>query len=186
MNEQQTPAATEETAVAEETTVIGDGAELPLVRRTVRPEWIDYNGHMSEAFYVLVFGHATDAMMIETGLHAGYRESTGCSLYTVESHIRYLRDVAEGTHLAIRTRLLGTDAKKVRLCHELYALGSPDAVPEPDAAPVATSELLALHVDQQAGRTTPFPEAVRARLAGLTEPAPAWAGRSIAEVPTPR
>ena len=24
----------------------------------VRPEWIDYNGHLSEAYYVLVFGHA--------------------------------------------------------------------------------------------------------------------------------
>ncbi len=26
----------------------------------VKPEWIDYNGHMSEAFYVLVFGYETD------------------------------------------------------------------------------------------------------------------------------
>ncbi|MFE4722958.1 thioesterase family protein, partial [Streptomyces sp. NPDC056728] len=69
---------------------------LPLLHSTVRAEWIDYNGHMSEAFYVLVFGHATDALMIETGLHSGYRESTGCSLYTVESHLRYLRDVPEG------------------------------------------------------------------------------------------
>uniref|UniRef100_UPI00211D1ED1 thioesterase family protein n=1 Tax=Streptomyces sp. rh34 TaxID=2034272 RepID=UPI00211D1ED1 len=145
----------EHTAAAEETTA------LPLVHRTVRPEWIDYNGHMSEAFYVLVFGYATDAMMIETGLHAGYRESTGCSLYTVESHLRYLRDVAEGAHLAVRTRLLGVDAKKARFSHELYVVGAPDGVPEPEAAPVATSELLALHVDQRAGRTAPFPDSVR-------------------------
>ncbi|MFE9696307.1 thioesterase family protein [Streptomyces sp. NPDC006270] len=159
---------------------------LPLVHRTVRPEWIDYNGHMSEAFYVLVFGYATDAMMIEAGLHAGYRESTGCSLYTVESHLRYLRDVAEGSHLAVRTRLLGADIKKARFCHELYVVGAPDAEPEPDAAPAATSELLALHVDQQAGRTAPFPDSVRERLTALVEPAPAWAGRSIAEVPAAR
>ncbi|NEE34610.1 thioesterase, partial [Streptomyces sp. SID7982] len=73
----------EETAVTEQNAVAADyGTSLPLFHRTVRPEWIDYNGHMSEAFYVLVFGYATDAMMIETGLHAGYRESTGCSLYT--------------------------------------------------------------------------------------------------------
>lgn len=160
-----------------------DITALPLVRRTVRPEWIDYNGHMSEAFYVLVFGYATDAMMIETGLHAGYRESTGCSLYTVESHLRYLHDVAEGAHLAVRTNLLGVDAKKARLSHELYVVGSPDGVPQPEATPVATSELLALHVDQRAGRTAPFPDAVRERLAALVGPAPSWAGRSIAEVP---
>ncbi|WP_258047247.1 thioesterase family protein [Streptomyces sp. SM13] len=159
---------------------------LPLSRSTVRPEWIDYNGHMSEAFYVLVFGYATDAMMIETGLHAGYRESTGCSLYTVESHLRYLRDVAEGAHLVVRTRLLGADAKKARFCHELYVVDAPDGVPEPEAVPVATSELLALHVDQRAGRTAPFPDPVRERLTALVEPAPEWAGRSIAEVSAAR
>ncbi|MER7887730.1 thioesterase family protein [Streptomyces fimicarius] len=170
----------------EDDTVQNTATGLPLSRSTVRPEWIDYNGHMSEAFYVLVFGYATDAMMIETGLHAGYRERTGCSLYTVESHLRYLRDVPEGAHLVARTRLLGADAKKARFCHELYVVDAPDDVPEPEAAPVATSELLALHVDQRAGRTAPFPDSVRERLTALVEPAPEWAGRSIAEVPAAR
>ncbi|MFD8946764.1 thioesterase family protein [Streptomyces californicus] len=171
---------------AEETAVTDGAAPLPVLHRTVLPEWIDYNGHMSEAFYVLVFGYATDAMMIETGLHAGYRESTGCSLYTVESHIRYLRDVPEGAHLTVHTRMLGADAKKARFCHEMYVVDAPDETPGPDASPVATSELLALHVDRRLGRTAPFPDRVRARLEALVEPAPEWAGRSIAEVPAPR
>ncbi|MEV0318532.1 thioesterase family protein [Streptomyces sp. NPDC050658] len=158
-------------------------ARLPLLHRTVRPEWIDYNGHMSEAFYVLVFGYATDAMMIETGLHAGYRESTGCSLYTVEAHIRYLNDVAEGSQLVVRTTMLGADAKKARFTHEMYVVEGEGDEPAPDAVPVATTELLAIHVDQNAGRATPFPDVIRERLTGLVEPAPAWAGRSIAEVP---
>ncbi len=155
---------------------------LPLFRSTVRPEWIDYNGHMSEAFYVLVFGHATDALMIETGLDSGYRESTGCSLYTVESHIRFLRDVPEGSRLAVRTRVLGAAARKARFVHEMYVVSGPEAEPTPDAVPVATTELLAVHVDQQAGRATEFPASVRHRFTELTEPAPDWAGRSIADV----
>ncbi|MFD4344605.1 thioesterase family protein [Streptomyces coelicoflavus] len=153
---------------------------LPLFRSTVRPEWIDYNGHMSEAFYVLVFGHATDALMIGTGLDSGYRESTGCSLYTVESHIRFLRDVPEAAHLALRTRVLGAAARKARFVHEMYVVPGPESEPAPDAAPVATTELLAVHVDRQAGRATEFPAAVRRRFTELTEPAPDWAGRSIA------
>ncbi|MEV0122544.1 thioesterase family protein [Streptomyces sp. NPDC050703] len=156
---------------------------LPLLHRDVRAEWIDYNGHMSEAFYVLVFGYATDAMMIGAGLHAGYRDTTGCSLYTVEAHIRYLSDVPEGTHLAVRTRVLGADAKKARFTHEMYVVEEAGAEPAPDAAPVATTELLALHVDRNAGRAVPFPDEVRERLTALAEPAPEWAGRSIAEVP---
>ncbi|MEU3894793.1 thioesterase family protein [Streptomyces sp. NPDC045251] len=156
--------------------------KLPLLHSTVRPEWIDYNGHMSEAFYVLVFGHATDALMIETGLDSGYRESTGCSLYTVESHIRFLRDVPEGAHLAVRTRVLGAAARKARFGHEMYVVSAPESEPTPDAAPVATTELLAVHVDQQAGRAAEFPDAVRHRFTELTEPAPEWAGRSIGAV----
>ncbi|MBU6533621.1 thioesterase family protein [Streptomyces mayonensis] len=155
---------------------------LPLFHSTVRPEWIDYNGHMSEAFYVLVFGHATDALMIETGLDGGYRESTGCSLYTVESHVRYLKDVPEGAHLAIRTRVLGAAARKARFVHEMYTVSEPRSEPEPGAAPVATTELLAVHVDQRAGRATGFPDTVRHHFTELTEPAPEWAGRSIAAV----
>ena len=156
--------------------------KLPLLHSTVRPEWIDYNGHMSEAFYVLVFGHATDALMIETGMDSGYRESTGCSLYTVESHIRFLRDVPVGARLAIRTRVLGAAARKARFTHEMYVVSGPDSEPAPDAAPAATTELLAVHVDQQAGRAAEFPEAVRHRFTELTEPAPQWAGRSIGAV----
>ncbi|MEU4144324.1 thioesterase family protein [Streptomyces parvulus] len=155
---------------------------LPPFHSTVRPEWVDYNGHLSEAFYVLVFGHATDALMIETGLDSGYRESTGCSLYTVESHVRYLREVPEAAHLAVRTRVVGVAARKARFVHEMYVVSEPGTEPATDAAPVATTELLAVHVDQGAGQAAEFPEAIRHRFTELTEPAPDWAGGAIPAV----
>ncbi|GGO57464.1 4-hydroxybenzoyl-CoA thioesterase [Streptomyces daqingensis] len=163
----------------------GGRAGLPDHRAVVVPEWIDYNGHMSEAFYVLVFGHATDAMMPEVGLDEAYRERSGCSLYTAEAHVRYLREVPEGAELTVRTRVLGVDAKKCRLAHEMYAAGPAGRGGPADgsAAPVATTELLMIHVDQGAGRAAPFPEPVRERLASLVEAAPEWAGRSIGPVP---
>jgi acyl-CoA thioester hydrolase len=141
---------------------------LPPFEQTVRAEWIDYNGHMSEAFYVLVFGHATDAMMDAVGLGPTYREHTGCSLYTVESHIRYLKEVAEGAALTVRTRVLGTAEKKLHFAHEMCV--------EDDT--VATSELFALHIGPEG--STPFPDEVHKRLAELTEATPPeWAGRAI-------
>ncbi|PPS88829.1 thioesterase family protein [Streptomyces sp. MH60] len=152
---------------------------LPLFHSTVRPEWIDYNGHLSEAFYVLVFGHATDALMTGTGLDSGYRETTGCSLYTAESHVRFLREVPAASHLAVRTRVLGAAARKARFTHEMYVVSGPESEPPSGAVPVATTELLAVHVDQRAGRAAEFPDAVRRRFTELTEPAPEWAGRSI-------
>ncbi|BDM71030.1 4-hydroxybenzoyl-CoA thioesterase [Streptomyces nigrescens] len=146
-----------------------------LFRQTVRDDWIDYNGHLSEAYYVLVFGFATDALMDASGLDAAYRERTGCSLYTVEAHVRYLREVARGSELTVRTAVLGVDGRKLRLLHEMF-------VGEPAGDPVATEELFVLHVDRSGGRAAPLPDATRERLAGLAVPEPEWAGRGIRQV----
>ncbi|MEU9503839.1 thioesterase family protein [Streptomyces sp. NPDC048196] len=146
-----------------------------LFRQTVRDDWIDYNGHLSEAYYVLVFGFATDALMDASGLDADYRERTGCSLYTVEAHVRYLREVARGSELTVRTAVLGVDGRKLRLLHEMFAGG-------PAGEPVATEELFLLHVDRSGGRAAPLPDTTRERLAALVVPAPTWAGHGIREV----
>ncbi|MEU9112847.1 thioesterase family protein [Streptomyces sp. NPDC048483] len=155
-------------------------AALPLYRQTVRDDWIDYNGHLSEAYYVLIFGFATDALMDSAGLDAGYRKRSGCSLYTVEAHVRYLDEVAPHSQLAIRTTVLGVDAKKVRFLHEMYVCEASSGEPAGDA--VATEELFTLHVDQGAGRAAALPDAAREYLTGLAGPAPEWAGRGIREV----
>ncbi|MCK7622692.1 thioesterase family protein [Streptomyces sp. RS10V-4] len=142
---------------------------------------MDYNGHLSEAYYVLVFGFATDALMDACGLGAAYRSDTGCSLYTVEAHVRYLDEVPRGSRLAVHTTVLGTAAKKLRLLHEMYVC---DAAGAPTGNPVATEELFTLHVDQHQGHAVAFPDATRDRLAALTAPAPAWAGQGIRPVGT--
>ncbi|MFH8568369.1 thioesterase family protein [Streptomyces sp. NPDC017993] len=150
-------------------------APLPLFRQTVQDAWIDYNGHLSEAYYVLIFGFATDALMDGAGLDAAYRARTGCSLYTVEAHVRYLREVARDSELTVRTTVLGVDGKKLRFLHEMF-------VGEPSGDPVATEELFTLHVDQGTGRAAPLPDATREHLTALLAPAPEWAGRGIREV----
>jgi acyl-CoA thioester hydrolase len=143
---------------------MGDTLEYSDV---VRPEWIDYNGHLSEPYYVLVFGDATTALMDAVGLDEAYRTRTSASLYTVEAHVRYLREVEPDSHLHVTTSIVSVGAKKVRLCHEMRVEGTL----------VATEELLALHVS--GGRSAPFPESVTERLNGYLNPAPEYAGRSI-------
>ncbi|MFC7344003.1 thioesterase family protein [Saccharopolyspora griseoalba] len=141
----------------------------PDLRQRVRPEWIDYNGHLSEAYYVLVFGFATDALMERVGMDRTYLRETGCSLYTVEAHVRYLREVPPDSELLITTRVVDAGAKKLRVCHEMVV----------DGELVATEEVLALHVDGEQGRTAPFPQRIADELAAAVEPAPEYAGRSI-------
>jgi acyl-CoA thioester hydrolase len=60
---------------------------------------------------VLVFGHATDAVMEMVGLGPAYREAHDASLYTVEAHVRYLDEVSAGSDLEVRSSIIGGDAQ---------------------------------------------------------------------------
>jgi acyl-CoA thioesterase FadM len=152
-------------------------APLPLLRTAVLPEWIDYNGHMSEAYYVLVFGYATDALLEQIGMDAAYRGRTATSVYTVEAHIAYLHEVRVGEPLRIATQVLDLDSKRVRTFLTMHH--------DVTGVLLATEELLLLHVDTGASRAAPFApeilgrlEAIHAAHAALPVPEPA--GRSIA------
>jgi acyl-CoA thioester hydrolase len=139
-------------------------------------EWLDYNGHMSEAYYVLVFGYATDGLMEAVGIDADYRQAASASLYTLECHIHYLDEVAGGTPLSVTTQLLEADTKRLRYFQSLWAEGK--------AAPVATTEMLGIHVAGKPPRSTPFPPPIQAKVDALksAQAALAWpqmAGRGI-------
>jgi acyl-CoA thioester hydrolase len=142
-------------------------AELSY-RDRVRPEWIDYNGHLSEPYYVLVFGYATTQLIETVGLDGEQRERTGSSLYTVEAHLRYLREVGPDADLDVTTVVLDVGAKKVRICHEMRVGGDL----------VATEELLLIHVTES--RASPLPDVVGQRLREYLNPVPSYAGRAIA------
>lgn len=123
---------------------------------TVRPEWIDYNGHMNVAYYLLVFDHASDALLDQLGLGVDYCKHENSSLFAVETHITYEREVLEGDGLRIKTRILGYDAKRLHLFHEMYHAGTGDLA--------ATNEVMLLHVDMKVRRTAGFPVSVLGRI----------------------
>ncbi len=139
----------------------------PVVwREPVQDAWIDYNGHLSEPYYVLVFGHATDAVMDLVGIDAAYREANDASLYTVEAHVRYLAEVAAGSDLEVRSSVIGATGKLLWIWHELWVEGRLRA----------TEEVLGVHVS--GGGSTPFPDDVAERVrAACVVPPEEAAGR---------
>ena len=74
-------------------------AEPMIWSEDVRPEWIDYNGHLSEAYYVVVFGHATDAVMVRLGMTPEYLVDTGTSLFTWRRTSATSTEVPPGSRL---------------------------------------------------------------------------------------
>ncbi len=72
---------------------------LTTYETPVLPEWVDYNGHLRDAFYLLVFSYATDALMAHIGLDSQNRDASGHSLFTLECHLNFLHEVKEGARV---------------------------------------------------------------------------------------
>ncbi len=127
---------------------------LQVHAATVVPEWVDYNGHLSEWAYLRVFGDNADALFRFIGIDEAYRAG-GRSLYTAETHLRHLREVKVGQQLVLTLALLGHDAKRLHVLHEMRVEG---------IGRVATAEQLLLHVNSALGRVVPFGTEVADRL----------------------
>ncbi len=119
---------------------------LRLYRCNVQPQWIDYNGHMSESFYLQACSDASDALYRFVGVDEDYR-AAGHSFFTVESHTSFVRQVASGEPLEFATRLIGLDDKRVHLFHEMFH-GNTGKL-------IATTEQMLLHVDTKDQKTCP-------------------------------
>lgn len=143
----------------------------------VRPEWIDSNGHLNLAYYVVVFDLATDALYAALGIGDAYREMSGNSCFTAETHTLYEREVRLGDKLLVKGWLLGADTKRLHYFHEMFHVESGERS--------AVQELMALHIDMRVRRVAPYPaERYAALQQAVREYAPATlpkgAGRRIA------
>lgn len=153
-----------------------DDAPLELHRETVHADWIDYNGHMNVAYYLLVFDHATDALLDRIGLGADYARIEGRSVFVLEAHLTYERELTAGDPVRISTRVLAADGKRFQVFHEMFHAD--------EGFLAATNELMLMHVDLAERRSVPLPEPVARRLADLVDrhavlPRPRQVGRVI-------
>jgi len=161
---------------AETTSPETDRPVLTPLRLTVLPEWIDYNGHMNLAYYVLAFDKGSDVLLDHLGLGAAYRRETNHSLYVLEAHLTYDQEVKLGDPLLIETQLVDADAKRLHIFHRMRHADQ--------GFLAATTELMALHVDLAGPQAAPFPASAQAGVGALLAehrrlPPPPQLGRSI-------
>lgn len=115
-------------------------------------------------------------MLDRFGVGKAYVEAERRSLFVVDAHLTYAREVAEGDPLRFVSRVLGADGKRLHLFHEmLHADGGWLA---------ATAEFMLLHVDLTQRRACSFPDGVAAVLAAQAAvhgrlPRPPQAGRAV-------
>ena len=68
----------------------------------VEPQWIDYNGHLNIAYYNVLFDRAVDEIYELLGIGADYLKQHKHSTMAAEVHVRYLREIHEGTRCGWR------------------------------------------------------------------------------------
>ncbi len=155
---------------------------LRLYRTTVSPDWIDYNGHMNVAYYVLVFDQATDVFLERIGLGPEERKTLQGSIFSVEGHITYQREVNLGDPLVCDVQLLGFDEKRIRFITIMRH--------ETEGFVAATMEWVHLYMDMKLRKVAPMPKQVREDLQSIMNDhalleMPTEAGRAIAKPPLP-
>ena len=154
-------------------------APLSVFRTRVRPEWVDYNNHLNDGYYLVIMSLGTDAFQDLIGMSDAERRATRTTIYTLEAHVNYLREIKEGEEVEVRTQLIGFDQKRFQLFHTLHTarLGGEAA---------ASSEFMLVNIDTSGEpKSAPFRPEVTARLAEIMEahktlPLPANSGRAIA------
>lgn len=128
-------------------------ADIPTPFRSYESEvaeaWLDYNGHMNDAYYAVALSQANELLLESLGMSEDYRVTSGSGLYTVETHIRFLAECSRGQTLSAASTVLDADAKRLRVYTELYA--------DTDTL-AASGDSLYLHVDGEAGRSAPMPD----------------------------
>lgn len=147
----------------------------PLLTEIVHHDWIDYNGHMTDAAYAIVFSKAVDQFMIELGINQDFREKEHYSIYTLETHLCYLAEAHKGQQLTIHLQLLDYDEKRLQV---FFVMESESGTR------LATSEQMLMGMDMKNGRPAPFPSEILSKIEALVQkhnnhPFPKEAGRKI-------
>ena len=85
----------------------------------VKPEWVDLNAIiMNLAYYVVLFDYAFDLILAEWDLDWSYTKRTSQSLFAVESHTLYERELLVGEKVRVHSWVIAIDGKKLHIAHE--------------------------------------------------------------------
>lgn len=123
---------------------------------SVDPAWIDHNGHMNVAYYVLAFDQATDAAYENWGIGIDYPGTSGCSVFTLGMNVDYVNELFADDRIRITTTLVDFDHKRVHYLHKMYN--------DQSSLLAASNECLGMNVNLNTRKSADFSESVVRRL----------------------
>ncbi len=137
------------------------GKVFETARGTVYPWQTDHVGHMNVQFYIARFDEASWQLLANFGLTGAYLRDNRKGMGALEQHTYYRRELLPGALIRIASELEEIKPKVVRFTHRMYDVETGEEV--------ASTTIIAAHMDTQARQAVPFPEDVAARMAAALE-----------------
>jgi len=138
-----------------------------IAKGRVKPEWIDVNGHMNVAWYVLIFDLAVDDLWAEFGITDEHIRETNGSTFAVDCRITYQAELLENDPYIVTSQILAYDEKRIHHFQWLYHAET--------QVLAATAEWMNLYMDLGSRKVSTWPEWILANLAKITSRQSAFA-----------
>ena len=116
--------------------------------RKIIKEWIDYNGHMNMAYYVLIFDQAWENILNKFQMGGEKAEESKRTTMVVETRTTYDSEVKEGDEVEVYFSYFDHDKKRLHLKCEMYEKKTKKLS--------ATMENLSLYIDLDKRKVTEF------------------------------
>jgi acyl-CoA thioester hydrolase len=125
----------------------------------IKPEWIDFNGHLNMAYYMVLFDNALDYHFEQFKMGPDYITRTQNSAFAVEAKITYIKELMIGDEVRADMRVLDLSDKAIHYGSTMFRVC--------DNALICTMEGLTLHTDMRVRRVSIIPQDIHAHIAGL-------------------
>jgi acyl-CoA thioesterase FadM len=125
------------------------------IRVVDHPDWIDYNGHVTDAAYAAIAAGANEQALAAIGLSEAYRAETGRALYTARLEIDFRSEIAADAELEVASAVSSIGRTSVVMTTRIATAGG--------AVSAATRQVY-VHVDAKTGDKVPLSAEQRSAL----------------------
>lgn len=136
---------------------------IETYRGIVYPHQMDHMDHMNVQWYTSKFDEATWHLFSTVGITSDYIRENNRGMAALEQNTKYKSEVKTGDRLVVKSRFLEVKDKTIRFFHIMFNAET--------HSEVATTELVAVHLDRNERRACSLPEDIREKCKALIEDA---------------
>ncbi len=134
---------------------------IETYRGVVYPSQLDHMGHMNVQWYAAKFDEGTWHLFSVLGITNNYIRESKKGMAALEQITKYKSEVVAGDLLVIRSKVIEVKGKTIRFLHTMYNAETEEEV--------ASSELVAVHLDREKRKACPLPVSVSDRCHSLED-----------------